>query len=152
MKITCIHCGIVNRPHACPYKKRKTDRNRVDNIIYESKEYRKLRREVLEDFNYIDVFQFYVNSVTIQATTTHHIVEVLEDESKAVDYDNLIPLNEHASHKLIHNLYNRNTRTKIKLQELLKKMRQDYLNNDRELGRYEAEFNKIISPPILKKF
>ena len=60
MKTTCAYCGIVDRPHICPYRKRRTDRTRIDNKIYESKEYRKLRKEVLEDFNYVDVFSFYI--------------------------------------------------------------------------------------------
>lgn len=147
MKTTCSYCGIVNRPHICPHKrKRKTDRTRTDNKIYESKEYRKLRKEVLEDFNYVDVFQFYVNSITVQATTTHHIIEILEDESKAIEYDNLIPLNEYASHRLVHKIYKSNGKVKKKLQKLLKTMRKDYIEGDRQLGKYNKEFKKIISP------
>lgn len=152
MKTTCAYCGIVDRPHICPHKKRKTDRTRKDNKVYESKEYRKLRKDVLEDFKYVDVFQFYVYSVTVQATTTHHIIEIMEDESQAIEYNNLIPVQEYMSHKAIHSIYKSNDRAKKKLQKLLQDMRKDYIEGDRTLGKYEKQFKKIVSPRGCKTF
>ena len=148
MKTTCAYCGIVDRPHICPYRKRRTDRTRIDNKIYESKEYRKLRKEVLEDFNYVDVFSFYIEDKGIEADTTHHIIEVLEDRSKANDYNNLIPLSEKC-HKLVHVLY-RNKKIKYKIQDLLRRMREEYLKGDRTIGKFAKEYEKIVSPPTNK--
>ena len=135
MKVTCKYCGIVDKPHKCPHSKRKTDRTRVDNKIYESKEYRELRADVLEDYKYICLWSLYVDGKVIRADRTHHIIEVMEDESKALEYYNLIPLN-HIFHEEVHRLYKINSATKREVQELLRDMIKSYKENDFTIGKY----------------
>ncbi len=137
MKTTCKYCGIVDRPHHCPHSKRKADRTRIDNKVYESKEYREVREEVLSDYNYICLWSLYVDGRIRAADVTHHIVEILEDESKATDYNNLIPLSDYSHKNEVHVLY---LSDKVKTQDLLMEMLRDYKNGDMTLGKYK---NKV---------
>ncbi|MBE6051610.1 MAG: hypothetical protein E7214_13425 [Clostridium sp.] len=147
MKTTCKYCGIVNKPHKCPHSKRKADRTRKDNKIYESKEYRRLRTEVLEDYNYTCLWSLYVDGKVITADRTHHIIEILEDESKAIEYDNLIALHNKV-HEVIHKLYKEGLNIKSELQDLLLKMNESYKKGDRTLGKYKKEVKKIYPPYV----
>lgn len=142
MKIACRYCGIVNKPHHCPYI-RKINRSRADNKVYESKEYRKVRKDVLDDYNHLCLWSLYVDGRVKLAERTHHIIEVLDDISKAVDYDNLIPLTVDA-HEYVHSFYKINDKTKKEVQELLRKMCSEYKKGNRELGYFKH------SPPISK--
>lgn len=144
MKITCNYCGIVDRPHQCPHSKRKTDRTRVDNKVYESKTYRRVRQEVLTDHKDMCLWNLYINGKVIKADTTHHIIEILEDESLADDYDNLIPLQESRNHKEVHRLYNLNNKTKIKIQLLLSDMLEAYKDNNLTLGLYKERLSETL--------
>lgn len=147
MKVTCKYCGIVNKPHRCPHNKRKADRNRIDNKIYESKEYRSLRAEVLEDFNYTCLWSLYVDSKVIEGDRTHHIIEIVQDESKAVEYDNLISLNNKA-HEEVHRLYKEGLGIKESIQDLLLKMNESYKTGDKTLGKYRKQIKKIYPPYV----
>lgn len=138
MKTTCKRCGIVERPHKCPFSKRKVDRTRSDNKAYESKQYRKARKKVLESFDNKCLWSLFVDGRIRETNITHHIIEILEDESKSADKSNLIPLTE-ANHKLVHRLY---LIDKLKIQELLKKMIFEYNNGKIEFGKYKAIIDK----------
>lgn len=141
MKISCRYCGIVDKPHKCPRKiKRVYDRNRTDNKIYDSKEYRKARRKVLDKYNNSCLFSLYVEGRKRKATVTHHIIEVLEDETRGKDFDNLIPLSDTA-HKIVHDLYKIN---KKETQDILFNMLKDYENEDFKLKKYKNKIEKII--------
>lgn len=146
MKVSCKYCGVVNKPHQCPHAKRKTDRNRIDNKVYESKEYRELRTEVLDDYNHMCLWSLYIEGKVIGADRTHHIIEIVQDESKAIDYYNLIPLN-HNKHDEVHRLYKLNPYIKRKVQRLLVDMIKSFKAGDKTLGKYKDRF-KNISPPI----
>ena len=134
MKTTCKICGIVEKPHKCPHSKRKLDRTRADNKVYESKQYRKARKNVLAIFDNNCLWSLFVDGKIRKTNVTHHIIEILEDESKSADTSNLIPLTE-ANHKLVHRLY---LIDKTRIQELLRKMILDYNNGDIELGKYKS--------------
>lgn len=142
MKVSCKYCGIVTKPHVCPYNKRKTDRTRIDNKVYESKEYRELRAQVLEDYKYICLWSLYIKGKGVEADRTHHIIEVVQDESKATDYFNLIPLN-HLEHDEVHRLYKLNPIIKAEIQQLLRDMIKSFNEGDKTLGKYKERFKKI---------
>lgn len=147
MKTTCKYCGIVENPHSCPHKRRRTDRNRIDNKIYESDEYRNLHKDVLADYNHIDIWCMYVHCRVVRGNITHHVIEIIEDESLALEYDNLIPVNDR-SHKEIHILY-KDLKIKRLIQALQTEMAKDFLNGDRTVGKYKEQLENIfqISPP-----
>lgn len=144
MKISCKYCGIVSKPHNCPHTKKRSrlERDRNDKKIYLSTRYQNLRSEIFEDYNSVCLWSLYVDGVARVADEAHHIVEILEDESLAYEYDNLIPL-EFYIHKFIHKLY---LTHKPIIQELLRKMCVDYRNGDKTLKKY-AECVHKISPP-----
>ena len=135
MKTTCRYCGIVDKPHKCPHAKtyRKTDRNRADKKIYKTARYQRLREDILDDYNHICLWSLYVDSKIETANEAHHIVEILDNEDLAYEYENLIPL-EGYNHDKVHELYKRD---KARVQSLLKKMCKYYINGDRELGKYK---------------
>ena len=70
----------------------------------------------------------------------HHIVEILEDESKATDYNNLIPLSDYSHKNEVHVLY---LSDKVKTQDLLREMLRDYKNGDMTLGKYKGIAKEI---------
>lgn len=146
MKITCKYCGVVEKPHICPHSKRKTDRTRIDNKVYESKEYRTTRRRVLEDHRGICLWSLYVVGQIQKAEVTHHIIEILDDVSKATDYNNLIPLSNCNHHLEVHKLYSIN---KIKTQELLRLMLKDFKNGDFTLGKYKEVATRLEKDNLL---
>ena len=152
MKITCNYCGIVDRPHKCLHIKRKTDRTRIDNKVYESKEYRAVRQDVLNDYNDMCLWSLYIDGKVVKADTTHHIIEIMDNESKATEYDNLIPLQESFNHKEVHRLYKVNSRIKKKVQDLLRDMLKAYKANDFTLSKFEYRLKDIekSTPPIFK--
>jgi 5-methylcytosine-specific restriction endonuclease McrA len=135
MKTTCKYCGIVDKPHHCPHSKkyRKTDNVRVDKKIYRTTKYQKVRQDVLNDYNYICLWSLYVDGEIKPADEVHHIVEILENEKLAYEYDNLIPLEYYNHHDKVHELYKKD---KAKIQDLLRKMCIDYKNGDKTLGKY----------------
>lgn len=143
MKTTCKICGIVERPHKCPYSKRRFDRTRIDNKVYESKQYRKARKKVLKAFDNNCLWSLFVDGKIRKTNITHHIVEILEDENKSSDASNLIPLTED-NHNLVHKLY---LTDKFKIQELLRQMINDYKNGDIELGKFKERVS--LYTPIL---
>lgn len=148
MKITCKHCGIVEKPHRCP-KISKEKRNRIDSKAYSKRGYKTVRSLVLGNHNFLDLYSLFVESKYITANITHHIIEVLEDESKAEDYDNLIPVSKE-SHDKIHELYKID---KNSMQKLLVNMLKDYANGEKTLGKYKEEIKKICEknwvPPYI---
>ena len=140
MKISCRYCGIVDKPHKCPRRAKKAyDRSRIDNKVYESKEYRKTRRKVLDKYNSTCLFSLYVDGRKRKATVTHHIIEVLEDETKGKDFNNLIPLSDMA-HKIVHELYKIN---KKETQDILFSMLNDYKAGNFKLKKYKEKIEKI---------
>lgn len=137
MKTTCKHCGIVSMPHKCPHRhNRFNNNNRKDKRLYKTGIYQRIRADVMATFNYICIFSFYFVGDVIKAEEAHHIVEILEDETLALDEENLIPVTDKA-HKKIHRIYNKGHKEKEKLKELLRLAREEYLSGDRTPGKFK---------------
>lgn len=142
--MSCKYCGIVDKPHKCPHIKTKwkRDNNRADKKIYRRIMWQKTRENILEEYNHICLWSFYIDGIITRADTVHHIYELIENETMAYEEYNLIPLRKY-QHNYIHKLYKSN---KHELQELLKKMIRSYREGDRTMKKYKTEFKKI-SPP-----
>ena len=101
-------CGRIHqRGYVCEIKrKRKTDYQnaREDTGIYYSNRWRTIRGQVLEEYNHICLYSFYVEGKIIKATDVHHIIELNDNSSLAYEEDNLISLSKE-KHRLIHELY-----------------------------------------------
>ncbi|WP_252242068.1 hypothetical protein [Clostridium sp. ZBS18] len=148
-KVSCPVCGrIHDRNYICEAKKKakldksKRDRSRLDSKIYNSNKWRKLRDIVVDDYNSIDLFSYYIFGRVKVAETIHHIVEICECEDLAYDEDNLIPLSNYTHRSIVHKLYK--TKCKSKIQGLLRDMIKDFWNDKKELGSYRERYNKIV--------
>lgn len=147
MKIACKYCGIVSKPHDCPRKPKRKNKSRYrkDVSIYNTGAYKRERRNIMDTYNNICLWSLYVIGETRKADEVHHIIEVLEDESKGTDTGNLIPLTSEA-HDFIHDLYEFNADVKYEIQELLRLFKREYECGCYELGKYKRTVEKIIAP------
>ncbi|WP_321994237.1 hypothetical protein [Clostridium butyricum] len=118
----------------------KKIKNRKDDSLYNTKRWKKLRKNILDDYDNICLWSLYVQGKTLEADRVHHIVEVLEDETLVYEYDNCFPLEKY-NHYYIHELYK--SRYKEQIRELLRKMLRDYNNGDRTLNKYKNDIEII---------
>lgn len=103
-----------------------------------------MRDNILEEYNNIDLFSYYIIGRVESGDNVHHIVECLEAEDMAYDWDNLIPLSLYTHRRIVHKIYNHSTEIKQELQQMLVDMLRDWNKGNRELGSYKERFNKII--------
>ena len=150
-KISCPICGRVHdRSYVCEAKKRrkqersKENNKRVDTKIYNSNKWKRLRDNILEEYNNIDLFSYYVYGKVVVADCVHHIEECLEVEDMAYDWDNLIPLCNYTHRRIVHKIYNNSIKIKKELQQMLIDMSEDWNKGNRELGSYKERFNNIV--------
>lgn len=150
-KISCPICGRVHdRNYICEAKKnRQQERSegnskRIDAKIYNSNKWKKLRDNILQEYNNIDLFSYYVEGRIVVADCIHHIVECLDNEDMAYDWDNLIPLCNYTHRKIVHRVYNINIEIKKQLQDMLSDMLDSWTKGKRELGSYNKRFNLLL--------
>ncbi|HBJ1649403.1 TPA: hypothetical protein LA457_000372 [Clostridium botulinum] len=142
-------CGrIHDRAYECSAKKKakldksRRDRSRLDNKIYSSNKWRKLRDNIMDDYNSIDLFSYYIFGRVEVAETVHHIVEICEDIDLAYDWDNLIPLSNYIHRPIVHKLYKTNVKNDIVI--MLNDILEDWKKGNKELGSYRERYNKIV--------
>jgi 5-methylcytosine-specific restriction endonuclease McrA len=104
------------------YDKFRRDKKAAD--FYHSDEWIKTREFILNRFNYIDIYAYYVEGKILVANTVHHIIELNDDWNKRLDLSNLIPLSD-SSHNIIHVAYKTN---KVETQKLLIELRNKFIN------------------------
>ncbi len=125
----CEECSkSLNERHK-EYNKYR--RNKKHSKFYISGEWLKLRAKILQDFNHIDIYQYYINGRGVKAEMVHHIVELEEDWSKRLEVSNLIPLSN-ATHNMITRQY-RDKRERDRLQKLFYELIKRYKE---EVGGY----------------
>ena len=131
--IACSVCGRVHMNNYMCNIKKKRDRekkeDRVDSDIYFSSQWRKLRADVLEDYQNVCLYTFYTEGRAVVANCVHHIIEIMEDDTLAYEVSNLIPLSND-KHKLIHELYRED---KKKIQNELREMKERWEKGDRNI-------------------
>ena len=106
-KKTCKHCGVVDFNHVCPVttkEKNARDAKREDKSIYWCSRWRRLRADVLDYQNNICMWSLYVEGIIVQANVCHHIIEIINDDTKSYDIENVIGLSK-TSHCRVHELY-----------------------------------------------
>lgn len=139
-----------DRSYLCEAKKKrqqersKENSKRVDTKIYNSNKWKRLRDNILEEYNNIDLFSYYVEGRVESADNVHHIVECLEVEDMAYDWDNLIPLSLYTHRRIVHRIYNINIEVKKQLQQMLSDMLDSWIEGNRDLGSYKERFNNIV--------
>lgn len=101
------------------YKNRLYDKQyRKNKEIYHSKEWVKLVELCKQRYQYIDIYEYYVNHQLVYGNLCHHIMPVEENKDRIYDLDNLIYLSN-SSHALIHSEYDKSDKTKKKMQKIL---------------------------------
>ncbi|WP_432408548.1 hypothetical protein [Wukongibacter sp. M2B1] len=102
--------------------------NKMYARFYKTKEWIVTRATVLNYYNSIDLFSYYIENKIEHADTVHHIEEIKDNWDKRLEFINLFPLTAN-NHNKIHKLY---LRDKAGTQELLKKL----------LEKFKKDFKK----------
>ena len=151
-KVSCSICGkIHDRNYMCEAKRviqierNKGKNNRKDSRLYNTTRWKKLRDNILQEYNSIDLFNYYVFGKVSVADNVHHITEICEDESLAYDWDNLMPLGERTHRKIVHKLYDYNFELKKELKSMLIDMLKDWNEGKKELRSYNKRFNLLLN-------
>lgn len=72
--------------------------------FYNTTEWAKARAKAMQLTYGLDPISLILNNRIEQAFTVHHIIPIIDDYSKRLDTDNLIPLTE-KNHRMIHEMY-----------------------------------------------
>lgn len=116
----CSECAKEHKQDTTYYD--KYNRNKESRAFYHSKEWLCIRAYVMARYNGLCLYSLYVEGELVPADVVHHIVELSEDDSKALDFDNLIPLCS-SVHSSLHSNYRESD--KVMLRQLLKKWRDE---------------------------
>lgn len=82
----------------------RTRRDKTSTEFYNSRPWLKTREAVIRKYHGLDLYELKVNNRIVYADTVHHIEELRENPSRALDMDNLIPLSS-GTHAAIHKAY-----------------------------------------------
>lgn len=125
----CSRCGKrIEAGTTCPCVKarhKEYDRYSRDSRskqYYHSKEWDRVREDVLTLDGGIDVYLYMTQGTVVKADTVHHIVPLREDWNKRNERENLISLH-HDTHSMIEQMYKQD---KKKIQTELQEMIQTY--------------------------
>lgn len=99
-------------------------RNQTAAAFYVSKQWRKMRGNILAAYDYIDLYAYEVLHEIRRADTVHHIKELNEAWERRLDITNLIPLAS-STHNTIHTLYDSDPVTKAQTQATLWRLVQE---------------------------
>ena len=132
----CPRCGSkYEYGQACKnecYDKAKKESSKVydksqrkNKEFYHSTEWVRLTMQCKSKFNGLDIYQYFKYNKIVPGTLSHHIIEVEEDESRALDINNLIYLSVE-SHSEVHKIYGQSEDGKRELQELLFRIVETY--------------------------
>lgn len=89
-------------------------RDKKAEAFYKSKAWVRTREYVLDKYNHIDLYDYYINQRITKANTVHHIIELNEDWDRRLDIGNLFPLSS-ANHNVIDGYYRKDKKAAQKL-------------------------------------
>ncbi|MFR1304108.1 hypothetical protein [Eubacterium callanderi] len=102
-----------NRRRNRKYKQQRNDQK--EQHFYKSEQWERCRQSAIVFYFGMDIYEYYTTGRIAEGYTAHHIVELKEDWSKALDVNNIIYLTE-SNHQLIHEKYKK---SKKQVQRLL---------------------------------
>lgn len=112
MKI-CGKCGKkigINEVCSCTKERHKVYdreyRNKDNAEFYHSKSWKSMTALCKLKANGLDLYELVINNNIVKGTLSHHIDELEEDRSKALDINNLIWISD-KTHSYIHSEYNK---------------------------------------------
>lgn len=114
---TKCQCEIdIEKQRHKDYKTSRTDKKEQE--FYNSKLWLQTKEIAKSKTNYIDVYEYYINSRVVSGDVVHHMIEIKEDWNKRLDVSNLIYLTN-SNHMYVHSMYNKSDKDRAKTQELL---------------------------------
>ena len=114
----CEFCRPERERVRLEQQKKYNRYKRQDAEFYKTKDWEEVRATVLAKYNYLDLYEYFINDKVVSANVVHHIEELKNNKDLGMDLNNLIPLS-HKTHKKIHKLYN-NKDKQQETKELLK--------------------------------
>lgn len=114
----CEFCRPERERVRLEQQKKYNRYKRQDAEFYKTKDWEEVRATVLAKYNYLDLYEYFINDKVVSANVVHHIEELRNNKDLGMDLNNLIPLS-HKTHKKIHKLYN-NKDKQQETKELLK--------------------------------
>lgn len=76
----------------------------------------------------MDLLEWYNGNENVEAETYHHIITIKDNWEMRLDQENIIGLTQQ-NHMKIHELYNKNLKSKEKLQNLLFYINRKFMEN-----------------------
>lgn len=96
--------------------------------FYHSREWIITSNTVINKYNRLDLFAYYIENRIVYANTAHHIIELKDDWDKRLDINNLFPTSP-SSHAKIHKLYLKNKKgTQELLLNLIEKYKKGFID------------------------
>lgn len=122
---TCARCGkkkpIKTKCECSKDRHRLYDREYRDKDsaeFYNSKQWKSLRNICKAKAKGLDIYELMVNHNYVVGTLSHHIEEVKDNKSRALDINNLIWISE-KTHNYIHAQYDKSKKDKLDMQKRL---------------------------------
>ncbi len=110
----CSNCKKriqVGKSCGCRHKEYDREhRNNINSKFYNSREWRRIREVCLIKANYLDEYELCVNNRIVKGSVIHHIIELEEDKTKALDLNNLICVSAE-THNYLHAQYKKNKKS-----------------------------------------
>ncbi len=113
------------------YQDNRTDKD--SQVFYNSKEWKKVRKKIKKRDKGLCLLCLLNNNLIVSGDLVHHIVEEKEDKMLRLEEDNLLMLCD-SCHKYVHREYEKNSLSKIKMQNELKILIQKSKNEFGELN------------------
>lgn len=135
----CLNCG--NKIPANSVCKCHSERIRIAKSIrledvyerkrqsfYASDKWIKFRDDIKKRQFGLDLLEWYNGNENVEAETYHHIITIKDNWEMRLDQKNIIGLTQQ-NHMKIHELYNKNLKSKEKLQNLLFYINRKFMEN-----------------------
>ena len=121
--VTNRYCDDCSKNYNAKSRKEYDEVRKEDEFhsFYKTKEWKSVRKTVLDKYNYIDLYELHINERMVIANTVHHIIEVREEYDMRLEINNLFPCSSR-THNRIEKMYRRNKEeTQMLLRKLLQK-------------------------------
>lgn len=103
----------------------KNIRNQDSKAVYNSKQWNRLTEQCKDRFKGLDIYSYYILNEIEYGNICHHIEEIVLNDRRQYDIENLIYLNS-SNHNIIHSMYKNDYEgTKKMLFELVERWKKD---------------------------
>lgn len=140
----CEECEAKRQSRYVKYNNTSRDPRTAE--FYISREWRTIRKCIINIFDNIDIYALYIRNELMHCEPVHHIIELEEDWSQRLNPLNLIPLNQ-SSHSIITALYKQSDASMKATQTQLRSLIEYHF---REAGGYKKVLSdaNLVTPPI----